>query len=499
MPSIYRQVIEGRHPIYTQNAPLWTYFADHYCGGPLYAQKANPLATGMITSTQTGAGAGRYISQHSLEDAGDYISRICKAPAVNLCGPAADMLAGTIGGSDTVSMSGMEPFQELLDDADLQGSSFHQCMAAARTQAAVHGHVFILADSTRASGQVTTQADILAQHIRPYFRTILPSDMLSWRLDSFGRPIEILFRVQVEAPGSLLDGAGAKDRQFEYRYWSREKWIVYREDGSDYTIADTGDNPLNEVPLATLYHKRVAPFLGDSLLKESARFSHLLSNWLSDLDQTMTQQSFSQACLRSEDLPAMVGVGTARILHLRPGRKEGDITYEGDDFFYRAPDAAPLSVMWDSFFRVVDLANSSMDLKPEATTDQSHPESGISRAWRWHSTEKRLTSMALNEQECARSLFQFAARWKGMESFTGSIVYGTHFDLSSLEEDISAMLSLQTAGLPVAAQNELKSRAVKKALPNLDPSKAQEIDAALKAMSSSLNSRATQDMLNNIG
>ena len=107
--------------------------------------------------------------------------------------------------------------------------------------------------------------------------------------------------------------------------------------------------------------------------------------------------------------------------------------------------------------------------------------------------------MSINEQSAARSLFDFAAKWKGQSAFSGSIVYGTHFDLSALSADIESMLALQSVGLPATAQTEMKSRVIKKALPNLATDKQTAIDAELKAMMTRVDSRMNLDMLNNQG
>lgn len=500
-----KDITQARHPLYTFNAPIWQFYADCVEGGPLFPQKYNPLARpviGAIVETAASAGLNRYLVKHPLEDSSEYIARLYKCPNVNLCGPAIDLLVGTVGAPDNVVLEVGPDFQQMLDDVDLTGLSYLQFMADARAHAATYGHVFILVDSTKANGPLVTEADAIIQGIRPYARQILPKDMLSWRLDSNGAPTEILFRVKTEVPGSILEATDAKEEVYEYRYWDRSQWVVYKEVGEDVVQVDQGVNPIGVIPVAVLYHKRIKPFLGESLVKESARYGLLLTNWLSDLDATMTMQSFSQACLRSKDAPTQVGIGSAKVLHLSPETREGDQTYGAEDFFYRSPDSGPLSTMWDSFFRLVDLANESMSLQPEATTDKSHPESGISRAWRWHATTKRLVMMATNEQETARSLFYYAARWKGMDAFNGQIVYGTHFDLSALEQDIQNMLAIQTMGIPASAQNEMKSRIVKKALPNLDPVKADQIDqdmAKMDTVNKLLDRRITTDTMDDAG
>jgi hypothetical protein len=500
--SLPSQIIDGRHPQYTVNVQQWLYFADHYAGGVMYSKKINPLwrpMLGYVGNSQQ-QGLNRYVSQHPLEDTSDYLTRLSKAPCVNICAPAVDLLAGTVGQPDTVTMDIPPDFEDLIEDADMTGSSFSQFMTTARAHAATFGLTFLLVDSTRATGEISTQADVESQGIRPYYREVLPADLLNWRLDNNGKPTEILFRVQIEAPGSIMDGVHPKEQQFEYRFWDRSRWVVFRQNGEAIEIADQGEHSLGEVPIVPLYHKRLSPFHGESLLKESAKYSQMLSNWMSDLDLTMSMQSFSQACLRSENPPSQVAIGSTKVVHLHPAHKDDSGGQLGEaDFFYRSPDATPLQTMWSSFFQVLDMANESMSLNPNAETDKSHPESGVSRAWRWHAMEKRLTQMVENEQSATNCLFELAAKWKGLDEFPGSIVYGTHFDLSSLDQDIRAMLSLQTIGLPSAAHTEMKSRIVKKALPNMAPDKQALIDRELQSMHMQMDSRATRDVMAEAG
>lgn len=90
--------------------------------------------------------------------------------------------------------------------------------------------------------------------------------------------------------------------------------------------------------------------------------------------------------------------------------------------------------------------------------------------------------MAGNEQSAVRQALDFVAQWRGEKAFPGSVQYGLEFDLSSLEDSVTNLLSLQTAGLPPTAQAELKKRALKKALPNLDSKTAALIDQEMARM-----------------
>src|SRR5581483_5913063 len=121
-------------------------------------------------------------------------------------------------------------------------------------------------------------------------------------------------------------------------------------------------------------------------------YAQLATNWLSDLSNTLEMQAFSQACLTSTSEPKEVGVGSSVVLHLHPERKNGDELQGAEKFEYVSPDAAPIRSLLDSFAMLLTLAQEAMSLRPEGEVTNSG-ESGISRAWRWHSAEKRLVTM----------------------------------------------------------------------------------------------------------
>jgi hypothetical protein len=82
----------------------------------------------------------------------------------------------------------------------------------------------------------------------------------------------------------------------------------------------------------------------------------------------------------------------------------------------------------------------------------------VSKAWDYVEAEKIMSRMALNEQEVAKQVFQFAGMWMGQQ-FEGEIAYSTKYDLRSLTEEIADVLALQTAGAPPAARRELLRQA----------------------------------------
>src|SRR5581483_8243023 len=123
-------ITEARHPIYLVNAPLWAYYDLSYVGGPLYPSSTNPIwrpMAGYSANSHT-SGLDRMVVRHSLEDTGDYLARLYRCPTVNLCQPAVDMLAGTVGAPDSITLEVGPDYQDIIDDADLTGESFTQFM-----------------------------------------------------------------------------------------------------------------------------------------------------------------------------------------------------------------------------------------------------------------------------------------------------------------------------------------------------------------------------------
>lgn len=480
-----KRAIDSRHPDYAEQHPLWLYFWDHYFGGALWPAKNNPLPLANMPApvppAQSVGGSGfegtaRYLWQFPMESAQKYRHRLARSVYVNIIAPVVDFYASTVGKPENVIYLADPDFEEFEDDADLQGQSFLAFMQAARTSAAARGHSFILVDSTRAEQEIVTERDAMEAGIRPYLTEIDPEDMLNWRLDAAGRPIEILFRVKADPKGSLLDAGQGEKTSYEYRYWNLTEWRVYEIQNDQVVMQDSGTHALGEIPIVVLYHKRVRPFRGDSLLKDSAKIAQLLSNWLSGLDEAMECQMFAVPVWKSRKPPSEAGIGTATLLHLNPDEEE--------DFSYVAPETAPFESGWSAFYRMIQLANKFMGIAPKSISAEgsaNDPQSGVSKEWDFVETEKVLSRMAANEQEAAEQIFYFAGKWSGKE-WKGSIQYATKYDLATAADDIADLISLQSAGLPATARQELMRRIIAKKMPSLPDDKVKKINSEVDGL-----------------
>jgi hypothetical protein len=473
---------DQRHPLHSKYSPYWKYFRDHYEGGPDYPQKPDPLPLGggssVAGSTATAKelyGGGRYLWRHPLESSDKFAHRLNQAAYIPIVGPVVDFYSATVGKAEQITIDQPGEFEPILDNLDLQGSSYLQVMDQARRNAAVAGHTFLLVDSTQATGPILTQADAQREGIRPYVVEILPEDMLNWRLAVDGQPLEVFYRVRREYAGSVLETADkAPADEWEYRWWDRVSWRTYRLVGEELLLQAEGTHALRVIPVVVLYHRRKHAWCGESLLKDSARLAQKCCNWVSWIDESFEGQMFALPVLTSRKTPGEVGVGVTTILHLDAA--------ENEKFEYATPPTGPFEASWDAFYRMVALINNSMGLKPVPIDSAPAAESGVSKAWDFFSgVEKIATRMAMNEQEAAKSLMMLIGMWMGRE-FTGSIQYSTRYDLSSLTDDIANLIALQSAGAPLALRREGMRRISHKAYPSLAEAVRKEIETEIDAM-----------------
>ncbi len=497
-PTLTMEAIAQRHPIWTAWRNAWRYYRDMYEGGVAWPGKLNPMQAQALSqpsiagemsgggdfipekSPMGGAhGMVRYLWQNPVEKDVKFRHRLARAFYVNILAPVVDFYAAVIGKTDNWTYNGDEA-AGFFGDADMQRQSFNQFMSQARTHAEVVGHTFIVCDCTRANGPLVTQADVNEQAIRPYLIEVLPENMLNWRLDSNGKPLEILYAVACEVPGTLAD-IRPQSGGMRYYYWSREYWQCYAEVASATILGDKvvelideGPHGLGEIPLGVLYHKRVQPFLGAPLIKDSAKIGHILSNWASALDEAFEGQMFAMPVLHSRKTPGDVGVGSTVVLHLNPE--------ENEKFEYVSPETAPFEESWDAFYRLVELANKHMGIAPAAVgSGKVDTKSGVSKAWDFFESEKILARMAGNEQDTADALFKFAQAWNAGVDL-GTISYMTKFDLATAEDDINDLISLQSARVPLTARKEMMRAVVFKKLPNLADPLRTKINAEINAM-----------------
>lgn len=472
-----------RHADFERLAPIRQFYADHYAGGIDYPSKSNPTMIAVAAAAQSHPQPGhqgntRYLWQYPSEPLHRYEHRLNRAWFVDILSPVVDFYAGTLSREIQIERGKHKEYDSIFDNVDLCGNSIEQFLERCRVSAQIYGSTFILVDSTRTTAEVATRADEEREGIRPYFQEITPQRFLNWRLDpATGNFLEVVFESYPITPQSILMGAARPTRVLFY--WSTTEWrkfeVTTESEGKKPTVTQVGGakHPHGAVPIVPLFHKKSDRAIeGESLLKNTAKIAHLLTNWASGLDEAIENQMFAVPVLKSKKKPSDIGVGIAAVMHLDPE--------EGEDFSYVTPDTAPFETTWSAFFRLISVANVFMGLEAPNLSGNPDVKSGVSKSWDYVKAEKVLLRMSLNEQETVKCLLEFAARWMGGKEYSGTIQYPTKFEMSSLDEDLNQIIKAQAAGLPPAARKALKRKYISKALPSVDEQSMQEIEQQLE-------------------
>ena len=471
-----KSIVNSRHPSWAQNSKLYEYLESIAAAGPDWSTKRNPLAISTPNKAKSLYGESTFLTQHSLESNDAFLRRASKAPIVDVTNPGLSLYVGTVGAPDSVTIDADPTWAEIFDNFDCLGNDFCSFWNSARQSAAICGLSFVLVDSPKVDGPLNTEADAIANGVRPYSRLIRARDVLNYRLDSNGQPLEVLFRLQAEPSGSILEATGKTCVQ--YRYWSKTSWIVFEQDGEEIRQIDQGDNSIGLVPIVVLYHEKGdLPWQGNSLIKSAAKFQLLLSNWLSDFGQTLENQSFSQAVLKASTTPAELGFGSSVVLTLKP-----DSQGESESFSYVTPESRALDTGWKMFTDTLRMTLRSFGITSDPLADTGRAESGEAKMWKWKEVSKKMVSMTINEQAAVDEVLDLMAMYKGQADFTGSVTLATSFDKAILSETIDATVKLMALSLPATARKELLKSIIAQALPDLDPDTMAAIGKELEAI-----------------
>lgn len=468
------EALAARHDQYNRCSPEWRYYADHYEGGPSYPSKTNPLPFATFDSKLPPghSGTSLYLWQHPIERKRNFSLRLARAVTMNPCQPVVDLYAQTVGRQDLVTLRATK-LTDFLDDCDRQGQSLLQFLNTARINAAVRGHTFLFVDSPTASQPIVTEADARAAGLRPYVFEIRPENLFNWRFDDFGRISEVLFRLDCEPSGSLLEAPGGKVE--ELRYWSPAEWRAFRKTDGAWMETRQGRNPLGRVPMVPLYHKRKEPYLGESLMKDAAKIQQLLTNWVSGFDEALLNQMFAQLVIKTRKELEEIGVGTSVVIRLNPE--------DGEELSYVSPDAAPFEAGWSAYRQMENRLLARMGMKAGAVKEDGNDapagESGVAKAYDFFEAYKIMGQMALQEQEAVKQVLELAEKWRGASGEV-EVAYSTKYDLSTPSEDVQNLVALQAAGAPAALRRELLRNLTSKMLPSLSDQARREIDQELE-------------------
>ena len=158
---------------------------------------------------------GKGIQQHARESIDNYIKRQSLAYYWNYTRPVVDATVDPIFKDEIKRDYKDNPlFNLFLENADHAGTRLQEYMRRVAVMAKLYGVVYVLVNNTE-DVATTLQGNITNENY-PFVTEILPSDVVSWKLDENGAISEFVFR-QV---GEFTEAG----KQYIYNRCNRETW-----------------------------------------------------------------------------------------------------------------------------------------------------------------------------------------------------------------------------------------------------------------------------------
>lgn len=322
-------------------------------------------------------------------------------------------------------------FEAWSKDVDLEGSSLTDFAHAALETAIDYGLTHALVDFPTTGGRLSAAAE-REQGVRPFFVHVPPAAVLGWRSARF-RGAEVLTQLRFSETAIVADGAFGEKVVERVRVFDRflpgesrtpagrrrandvgrTVWTLFERDGntSAWRKVDEGDVSANEIPLRTLYTRRLAYMVGAPPL-ESLAWKNL-EHWQSSSEQRhilhvarvplLFGSGFEASDLIDPDTGQPVTLGPNRLLHAaNPNAKLQFVEHTGEAIAAGRVDLQDLLEQMAALGMAPMIQRTGSVTATEKAIDQGEAVSDL-KTW-----ARRLESFLA-------SLLDLGARWQNLE------------------------------------------------------------------------------------
>lgn len=425
-----KKFLERRHPEYKEMLPHWEFLEDCYEGGREWFEK----------------NIFRYIKEGDKE----FKDRIARAYRFNHTREVVDLVDKHLF-KQVVSRSddAPEPVKRFWKSATLNKLKIDDYSRRISNQTSIYGRVWIVVDNG-ISHTVTSLAEEERSGASTYSYIVTPEHALDMSKDDRGELNWILIHEQIRDDEDPITSSGAEiDR---YRLWTRKDWTLFtiNKSGKKITVEVEGPNPhdLGVVPVFAADNiVSDEQYCAPSLIDDVAYLDRAVSNYLSNLDAIIQDQTFSQLAMPAQGLlpgednyQKLIDMGTKRVF-LYDG--------EGGVPFYLSPDVKQAELILAVVHKVINEIYHTVGLAGERTKDDNSQgidnSSGVAKAYDFERVNSLLAAKASSLEVIENRIAWFVAKWNGIDlKDEAPVSYPNDFDVRGLydEFEIAARLSL---------------------------------------------------------
>lgn len=479
-PEKIKNLVKRRHPDYNTHQEHWTFCAATYESELDWFEKN--------------------LFQYVKEGTETFDGRLKRAYRFNHTREVVDLTIKYLFKGDIVRATTVpDVIQDFRDSATINKRSLDDHMRYGATLASIYGRVYGVLDSNKTS-DVVTRADEKAAGTSVYSYWITPLQALDFAFDDDGNYEWFLVLEQVREDDDPFESSG--DMIDRYRLWGKNSWALYGEVDKKWGLIDSGEHGLGRVPVVPLDDKPTTEkYSAPALIRDVAYLDRAVANYLSNLDQIVNDQTFSQLIMPAQanlfsnlnDATAdadgeftaaynkMVKLGTSQIL-LYDGE-------HGTPPAYISPDPKQASIIVEVITKIINEIYHSIGLAGERTKQDNSMgidnSSGVAKAFDFDRVSSLLNAKARSLESTERQMqdivLLYHSRNDDVKKYDNEVVYPATFDVRSMSEELALAADLATLEAPMALRKEHLRQLLDKVFPLLTKETRDEIETSIKS------------------
>lgn len=484
-----------RHPEYNNTLVHWEFLRDCYEGGREWFKK----------------NIFRYIKEGDKE----YGERVTRAYRFNHTREVVDLVDKYLFKMEVARNDKDAPdyLKSFWASATLNKNSIEDYVKQISKNTSIYGRIWIVVDNNKDDdeGVPVSVAQAKEQDSRTYSYFVTPENVPDLSYDEDGCLNWILIHEETRDDEDPITSTGEILHRF--RLWTKNDWTLYTlkpngkqtkqkisatelakavvdlaaqettklvgtiqpvigPDGYDVEVDGPHTHSFGEVPV---FHAdnmiNSELYKSQSMIDDVAYLDRSISNYLSNLDAIIQDQTFSQLIIPAQGiLPGedgydkIISMGTSRIF-----------TYDGESGNkpeFISPDVKQAEVILKVINKIINEIYHTVGLSGERTKEDNalgiDNSSGVAKAYDFERVNSLLASKASSLEFIENKINQFVMKWNGDETTVSNFVlYPQNFDVRGLYDEFEIATNLSLISAPISIRKLQMNALVDKLFPKL--------------------------------
>jgi hypothetical protein len=487
-------LVDRRHPQYADKAEHWDFLYDTYQG--------------------TRAWFDANIFQFNREGAETYAGRIERAYRFNHTREVVDLVNKYLFKQAPLRKTDVSPeLKQFRACATMSGLDLAEFERQVGRAASTFGRCYVVVDSNIPQGAISV-AEAKRMGGQLYAYIVQPKNFLDCGYDNLGQYSWVLLQENRRDDNDPFTSSG--EIEPHYRLWTRNQWALFNLNSKGKVqLVEVGTHDLGVVPVLKCDHiESDEKYAVPALIEDIAYLDRAVANYLSNLDQIINDQTFSQLTMPAQgilngattdndpdnpDIEAtrkkIVKLGTSQIL-LYDGEHGGKPEYISPD-----PRQANLIVtvvgkIINEIYHTVGLAGERTKADNSQGIDNS---SGVAKAFDFERVNALLSAKA-NAMQAFSNRLETLVRIYAGEDLTladrgePTVIYSMNFDVRNLIEDLTIANELALMSAPIEVRRVQMNAIVEKLWPLMPDADKKKLVKAIDEWDDTLNNSLTTDL-----